>query len=280
MSITLEELQGDEFQGEIKNLPIAILLNDKSPSDCGIFIKQSAVIKAGWKVLPTKWHEHIFGTGEAENGLLFKEVNLVIINTSPRFVEARARVENKTSIIGTLDNPVIQAQWSNDKSLYTLRTIYLVLMLDKDGQPLHEVPIALSVKGVGAADLGSKYESFKTDLEKSFAVATGAVYTVKSDKFHSLGVFTPTFAPELVGKEQKSWVATVKSYKSPEAKEIGSYLKFDLAEYIWQIRNATTNFSDKYFQEEKEFFDVVPTLAPAASTLRVLPGVDFDSTEE
>lgn len=280
MSITLEELQSDEFQGEIKNLPIAILLNDKSPSDCGIFIKQSAVIKAGWKVLPTKWHEHVFGTGESENGLLFKEANLVILNTSPRFVETRARVDNKTKIIGTFDNPVIQAQWNADKSLYTLRTIHLVLILDKDGVPLHEVPIALTVKGVGAADFGSKYDSFKTDLEKSYAVATGAGYTVKNEKFHALGVFSPKFKPSLEGGEQKSWVAVVDSYKIPEAKAISSYLKFDLAQYIWQIRSATTNFSDKYFQEEKEFFDVVPALAPQASTLRVLPGVDFDSTEE
>jgi hypothetical protein len=276
MTLTLEQLSTDEFQGTIKSLPVAQLLNEKKAADCGMFVKFSEILKAGWKVTPTVYHTHTFSGGAEEKGLLFHKANMLIINKSPRFVETRAKnEEGRFDIIGVYDDPVIQAQYNADKSSYTLRTIYLIFLLDDAGELLHEVPIALTVKGVAAVAMGQKTEAFRTHLEKAYASAINGTYTVKNDKFHALGVFSPVFKPSHEGTKEKSWVCMATEYKAPSTEELPNFLKLSLSDYIWSIRNSTTDFCDRYFKKEAAFFSVAPEVLALKSA-----SPDFDSTED
>lgn len=279
MPISLQDLASPDYAGEIKSFPVCQLLNGaKSPKDTGLFIKLPSLVKADWKAIPKaeELYTQTFNSGESEQGILLQKPNLLIFQQSPRFIETRAKDDLKAKIVGVYENPRDADVYNNDKANYTLRTLYLIFLLNDKGEKLHRVPLCLTVKGVAAAQFGVQLEAFKASLEKAFAESQNTPYSPKNEQFHSLGVFTPTFEPSLEGGDKKSWVCIAKTFAPATAKDIAKFLRVDLADEVWMLRDAAKTFSQKYFDSEADYFAVegnVPMLRSASND-----GADFDTT--
>lgn len=280
MPISLADLVSPDYAGEIKSFPVCQLLNGaKSPKDTGLFIKLPSLVKADWKNIPKpeELYTQTFNSGESEQGILLQKPNILIFQQSPRFIETRAKKDQKSKIIGVYENPRDAEVYNSDKANYTLRTLYLIFLLNDKGEKLHSVPLCLTVKGVAAAQFGVQLDSFRQSLEKAFAEAQKIPYSPKNEQFHSLGVFTPTFEPSLEGGAEKSWVCIAKTYAPATAKDIAKFLRTDLADEVWMLRDAAKTFSARYFNDEADYFAVegnVPMLRSATSN----DGADFDTT--
>lgn len=211
------------YNKPISRAPIAQIINSQDPTKVGLFIKENILSVINWKgEAPT--HTHLFGGTTEERGVLLQSPRLNIIQVSQRFIELRE--DEETGIkAGTLLNMVFESNegyefYMANKDKYVLRRFYFVFVLDEHNENVHEVPIAISLKGVASTKVGMAIDEFRTSLETAFANYNGTSKGSKTDEFHRLGVFNPTFVPSHEPKtetnpKKRSWVAIVDEYKSP-----------------------------------------------------------------
>ncbi|GAX46147.1 hypothetical protein NIES4075_71680 [Tolypothrix sp. NIES-4075] len=150
-------------------------------------------------------------------GVLLQSPRMHILDVSPRYIEQR----DDGKIVGVYESPDgYEMYQALGKDAAVLRRFYLLQLVDENNNNLHSVPIVLSIKGVASSKFGEAYKQFQRELEVAFARFTDTTVAEKRAEFHRLGAFQPTFTPSLEPKEavnqrDKSWVAVVTSYKSP-----------------------------------------------------------------
>lgn len=212
------------YNKPISRAPIAQILNGQQPDKIGLFIKESVLEIIDWKGEPPT-HTHVFSSGDEERGVLLQSPKLNIIQVSPRFIELREDEEGGAKA-GTLLNMVFESNegyefYEANKDKYVLRRFYFMFILDENNQNLHEIPIAVSLKGVASTKFGLAYDEFKSSLETAFANYAGINRSNKNDEFHRLAVFHPSFVPSHEPKteqnaKKRSWVAIVESFEVPK----------------------------------------------------------------
>lgn len=213
------------YNKPISRAPIAQILNGQDPEKIGLFLKENILDTIDWKGEPPT-HTHVFSSGVEEQGVLLKSPRLNIIQVSQRFIELRDDDEEGGVKAGTLLNMVFESNegyefYMSNKDKYVLRRFYFVFVLDENNQNLHQVPIAISLKGVASTKLGMALEEFQSSLETAFANYSQTNRSNKNDEFHRLGVFHPTFAPSHEPKtepnaKKRPWVAIVDSFVTPK----------------------------------------------------------------
>jgi hypothetical protein len=224
MGFMLDYLVGrPEFEGTINKFPQALLLNS-SVTNPGLFIKQSDLARAGWNFsLPHNGVEytHTFGRGgggqvKQDAGLYFKSPHMVIVAQSSRkiYVEKADTIPSgqdpngekaylpKYAPIGVYadEDGNVNQSGKDLKEYYdqlypnavTLRTIYLIILVNEDNQELHKIPIALTVKGAAAASFGNALENFHAQWF-SLAASRNPSARPLNVAARSLYVFCPTF---------------------------------------------------------------------------------------
>lgn len=211
------------YNKPISRAPIAQIINSQDPTKVGLFLKEGILSIIDWKGEPPA-HVHLFGGINEERGVLLQSPRLNVIQVSQRFIELRED-EEAGAKAGTLLNMVFESNegyefYTKNKDKYVLRRFYFVFVLDENNENLHKIPIAISLKGVASTKVGMALEEFRSNLETAFANYSGTNKSSKTDEFHRLGVFHPTFVPSHEPKteanpKKRSWVAVVDEYAPP-----------------------------------------------------------------
>jgi hypothetical protein len=83
MSVLDRYLNTEKYQGEMRELVNAQILNDKS--QCGLFLKDTALARIGWsgdvKDFPkAEEYVHTYNNGDKNEGIFFKTPRMVILH--------------------------------------------------------------------------------------------------------------------------------------------------------------------------------------------------------
>lgn len=206
-----------EYNAPISNICICQVINHMEQEKVGLFIKDKFLGGIDWKGKEPN-HKHIFASGTPEMGVLLPSPRMHILDISPRYIEQR----EDGAIIGIYDyDDGYDKYQALGKEKVVLRRFYLMVLVDDKNNNLHTKPIILSIKGVASVKFGEAYSCFQRELEQAFAKFEKVPMVEKSQDFHRLGVFQPSFVPSHEPKEapnprDKSWVAVVESYKPPK----------------------------------------------------------------
>ncbi len=76
----------------------------------------------------------------------------------------------------------------SDRDNYRLRTRYLILLLDENNQPLHQIPFKIGMNaGVGTA-FSQEVRSFRREIEEVFFKSINKPVKALTDRAHALTV--------------------------------------------------------------------------------------------
>jgi hypothetical protein len=109
-----------------------------------------------------------------------------------------------------------------DRTTMVLKTRYLVFVVGKNKQLLHESPLLLTTKGSFCGSFGAVVRAFHSAMSQAYGVATG-VKKPRGDRFLALSILAVRVQPELKGTMKKSWVCSVSSYGIPTVENWKSY---------------------------------------------------------
>ena len=215
-------------------------------------------------------YEQIFGRGanqKREAGICFRAVRLQRLNVSPLLIQ-EASEDSKKMIIGTFDDQHARALFDDDKEAhqlamsknedykrrYTIRTMYCVMILDKNNRRAHKKPIVLTVKGLNGVDLSQKSQAFDRQIEMCYNKANGEeVAATFSEEVHALSVFSLSLGTEVAGANSVE-ICGVESYELPlsgtqeEAIESLSRLTIPTEdrESSWALQKQYKNYIQAY----------------------------------
>jgi hypothetical protein len=226
MSVLDRYLNTEKYQGVMRELAIAQILNEKSKP--GLFIKQNALDRCGFTGSESDFtgaefdYEHVFNTGDTEKGIFFKTPRLLVIHGgNPKdttFIENSA---NKGEIVGTYPaDSYLYDDWADQNPSqpcpYKRRRLVLTYLVNKAGKAVHKKPLILSLHGGASKEFVSAYNRFLEQLEGAFSEK----YDLKSatgfdPKQAAAAIFTPTFGTVMYGETKKSPIAVPKSWVEP-----------------------------------------------------------------
>ena len=200
------EPQVDEFTGDVyapnnQSLPYLQVLNNQDPNQAGFFISTDNVTAVAFQ--PTEeWqqHEAHFQSGGSALGYRSLTARLAVVRRSPLLMFAR----EDQSFLGAFNRSRYNPQE------VVLKTRYLVYLVSQQKQLLHETPLLFTAKGSLCGSFGEHYGQFRNQMNHAFGQA-------RNDKFFALSIFAIKLQPTLKGKEQKSWVCSIREHGVPTA---------------------------------------------------------------
>ena len=269
----LQDFQNPEFTGSIAGMQICQILNDKSPTTVGLFVKASTLELIGWEEESPNY-EHTFSSGAVEKGILYKSPKMHILATSPRFIELRESKE----IVGNYETPDGRKQYLELGDKATLRSFYMIYLLGKENQNLHKVPLVLSIHGVAAAKFGEAVNSFKVKMEIAYAQRFNCGYRSLNKQFHCLCAFNPTFKPSLEPPNgaKKSWVAIPETVAMPSSPELEKFICLEKSQELWGIAASSNGFANNILKTADD--ETPPLLAPTHRVPESLPPQTVETT--
>lgn len=172
----------------------------------GILIPYDQAQIAGWKDLNIypMYEQFLRSSGETDAGMHVENPRMLVIRVGEQLRLDRSRKVCGKWIKGDKERGFKPAQKA------------LVFFLDRDNQPLHEVPFGWTIKGYMQYSFIDSLERYRRDFETAWAQARGEVKTAKNQKFHSMVVFDWMSGSELKGSNQESnYACTVRGYTIP-----------------------------------------------------------------
>jgi|GEM_PF-2126973 hypothetical protein len=268
MSVLDRYLNTEKYQGVMRELAIAQILNEKTKP--GLFIKQNALDRCGFTGDADDFpnaeadYEHVFNTGDTEKGMFFKTPRMLIIHGgNPKDTTFIENSKNKGEIVGIYpqDN-YLYDDWEEKNPgqpcPYKRRRLILMYLVNEDGVAAHKKPLILSLHGGASREFVTAYGRFLEQLEGAFSDK----YNLKSatgfdPKQAAAAIFTPTFGTVMYGEKQKSAIAVPKTWKEPTAKNLEEFFpkKGDDIDYIEDVYESVTMevYCAKFFKQcEKE----------------------------
>jgi hypothetical protein len=227
---------------------IQALRGEKGDIDCGYFISEAEMEKAGWHSVKVKdLTMYQFNSGGQERGLLLKTPRMLVVQRSPIFAfDRQASMQQKQMIV----SGAYSRQAHKEREKYGLGQYYEVLLLDENNEPLHELPLGYLAKGANQASFSSHWQQLVSEVTRSHAQANQIPARPKNSMFTCLCVFQFSVKRELAGTSMKSFACKVGAHISPTAANWeGFFLGRD---------NAT---ADRFLQ----------LMAPTAPTMMALP---------
>jgi hypothetical protein len=279
LSMDLAQFQSPDFAGVISSRAICQILNDKSPSTVGLFIKGKTLEIIGWSGIAPNY-EHTFSSGAVEPGILYKSPKMHILAVSPRFLESRETKE----IVGNYETPEGRKLYAELGDAVTLRSFYMLYLVGEKNETLHKVPLILSIHGVAAARFGEAYKQFRTRMEIAYANAMKSGYRSLNDRFHCLTVFNPTFKPSLEppNGSKKSWVAVPESVACPkvDVKDFDKFICLNKSQELWAIAATSIGFANQLLKasdnEDSPTPPQVRELVPQTIETTAVPALTTD----
>jgi len=264
-----------------------------------LFLKKEEMDRCGWHGniadFPNASEEEFeFSDGDVKDGIMFKSLRLIILrgahNTEPTFLEKSDKDpltgKNKSTIMGYYeDAKFLWDDWKKENkglhktSPYKVRRIMLVYIVNKEGKPVHNKPIVLSLAGGAQKNFVEKYSQFLEQLESCYAKATGDTNAEGfGEKMCASVIWTPTFGVTKFGEfdakvlSPNKWVEptpeTIANFWPKKEEDIDNY------ENIYECFPVEA-YGKNFFKQMKEEFGI-NALAPGVdlSAAPVLPAAD------
>lgn len=155
---------------------------------------------------------------------------------------------------------------------------YLILFLDEDNNPLHEVPLQLTAKGCFQFEFDKKLEEFRQLMLKAYNESTGKHATNMNALWYGMCVFCPTLESEIRGRApNQSRACITTAFKKPTRADWESLCigrRKDLANLFWSDAQAVrypehicTLYNDtKKRCEDKGWWRETEKLSPTRSS--------------
>lgn len=192
---------------------IQALRGENGASECGYFITETEMAKAGWgPIEESQTIVYEYNSGGKERGLLIQSPRMLVVPRSPLFAFDRqiSRQEEKLVVAGQYNK-----QLYSDREKYGTAQCYEVLLLDANNQPLHEIGFAYLAKGANQASFSFHWQQLIDQVTKCHAIANSIPARAKDARFNSLCVFEFTVKRELAGNNAKSPACKVHSHIEP-----------------------------------------------------------------
>lgn len=203
-----------EYVNPNARLPrIQALRGENGASECGYFITETEMAKAGWvNVDESELIIYEYSSGGKERGLLIQSPRMLVVPRSPLFAFDRqaSRTEERLVVAGQYSK-----QLYSNREKYGTAQCYEVLVLDANNQPLHEIGLAYIAKGANQASFSFHWQQLVNEVTKCHAIANGIPARAKDARFNSLCVFQFTVKRELAGNNAKSPACKVYSHVAP-----------------------------------------------------------------
>jgi hypothetical protein len=212
--VILDRFASPEYTDPHARLPrIQALRGEKGEVDCGYFITEAEMEKAGWYDVKTKdLVTYEYNSGGREKGILLKSPRMLVVQRSPIFAfDRQASLQEKRMII----TGAYSRQLHNEREKYGLGQYYEVLLLDRNNEPLHEIGLAYLAKGANQASFSSHWQQLVNEVTRCHAVANQIPARPKNAMFTSLCVFQFSVKRELAGSSLKSFACKVDSHIAP-----------------------------------------------------------------
>lgn len=124
------------------------------------------------------------------DGFIARQLRFVILHRSN--IEVQEKMNKGWRYIGLAYERGTPTRFKEladtDKEHYRLRNRYLILFLDRNSQPLHQIPFRLGMgRGVGASFAG-EIKEYRTEIEKAFFKLTEKPQQALSERAHALGI--------------------------------------------------------------------------------------------
>jgi hypothetical protein len=203
-----------EYVNPNARLPrIQALRGENGASECGYFITETEMAKAGWgQIDETELIVYEYNSGGKERGLLIQSPRMLVVPRSPLFAFDRqaSRQEERLIVAGQYNK-----QQYSDRDKYGTAQCYEVVLLDEHNQPLHEIGLAYVAKGANQASFSFHWQQLVNEVTKCHAIANSIPARAKDVRFNSLCVFQFTVKRELAGNNAKSPACKVHSHVAP-----------------------------------------------------------------
>ena len=279
MSVLDRYLNTEKYQGEMRELVNAQILNDKS--ECGLFLKDTALARIGWsgdvKDFPkAEEYVHTYNNGDKNEGIFFKTPRMVILHCGFRKDVTFIENSEKGGIDGVYPRDSFlyddfEAANPGKPSPYKRRRLMLMFLVNADGVAVHKKPLILSIHGGSSNLFCDAYATFIEQLESAFADRMGLKSAAGFDpKQAAAAIFTPTFGAQLYGGEKaKSWIAYPEKWVVPTAETVEEFFPkdaedIDFVENVWETCPPTVYAANFFKQCEKEI-----------GCHAIKPGLDF-----
>jgi Family of unknown function (DUF5895) len=203
-----------EYVNPNARLPrIQALRGENGASECGYFITETEMAKAGWgQIDESQTIVYEYNSGGKERGLLIQSPRMLVVPRSPLFAFDRqvSRQEERLVVAGQYSK-----QLYSDREKYGTAQCYEVLLLDANNQPLHEIGLAYVAKGANQASFSFHWQQLIDRVTKCHAIANSIPARAKDARFNSLCVFEFTVKRELAGNNAKSPACKVDRHVEP-----------------------------------------------------------------
>jgi Family of unknown function (DUF5895) len=203
-----------EYVNPNARLPrIQALRGENGASECGYFITETEMAKAGWRSIDeSSTIVYEYNSGGKERGLLIQSPRMLVVPRSPLFAFDRqlSRSEGRLVVAGQYSK-----QLYSNREKYGTAQCYEVLLLDEHNQPLHEIGLAYVAKGANQASFSFHWQQLVNEVTKCHAIANGIPARAKDARFNSLCVFQFDVKRELAGNNAKSPACKVHSHVAP-----------------------------------------------------------------
>jgi Family of unknown function (DUF5895) len=211
-----DQFASTDYNDPAAQLPkIQALRGEKGDVDCGYFVTEAEMQKAGWKSFAAKdLTTYSYNSGGQEQGLLLKTPRMLVVQRSPLFAfDRKASVQEKRMIV----SGAYSRQAHKEREKYGLGQYYEVLLLDENNEPLHESPLGYLAKGANQSSFSSQWQQLVGEVTRHHAQANQIPARPKNSMFTCLCVFQFSVKRELAGSSMKSYACKVDGHVSPTA---------------------------------------------------------------
>lgn len=179
-----------------------LVLHDQEINQSGFFLTKKDALRVGFQE-SADWTEHETNfSGQNTSGYRSNKGRFIILRRTPRMMFRK--YENKEwEFIG---------RWNHrtyDPALMTIKTRYLLYIVNQQHQLLHQHPLCFTTTGSLSGSFGDHYTQFRAEMCRSFGMTRG-------ERFFALSVLSMKLEPRLRGKKRKSWVSSVVDHQVPQ----------------------------------------------------------------
>ncbi len=154
----------------------------------------------------------VYNSGQTEVGILLQQPRMILtpICQLGAFDRQASQTEETLVVLGEWD----RAKHSNDPNAGNFQ-IFLVMFMDANKQPLHDIPLRLFAKGSHQATLSIEWQKFCTSVARCQAEANKTLFRPKNEVFNALCIFQPIIIRKSVGDKVKSPACYIDGYVHP-----------------------------------------------------------------
>lgn len=251
-----------------------IIPNNKDPKG-GLVLRKDDAINAGWVNPHQEWDIFITERKEQVPALIFTDVRLCIVSSTPNYAEGKKEGE----FLGIIDWETYQ----HDRDLTKVCQNYLLMLLDHNYQPLHKRALHYKAHGnaglaftqalVGSSDRIGFYQEMDSCL-RNYYDQQGIVYqeeevykthfnsaTRVEQPYHNCSVINLSFHAEMRGNKdnvkEQSLCSLVKDWEHPTVDNFDSYWRDELKPVIAEMLVEAEGWSRKQLKNP-QVLEILP----------------------